>query len=720
MRQSALQLVYRLSTILLAVLVFLIPLFFLPVTTEFFETPKQVLTLVTVGLLLLLFGVRGILEGKFSFRRSPFDAGLFLFIIVVLVSTISFAHQFPGAGWTAILSAVPWIGLTLVAYLYINSIRTHKDEQVVLTSLLVSGAILGLVTLLQFLKLYILPFPFAKAQTFNLAGSLLDTATILVGLLPLAIYNTISYLKLKRDETWGGVSVGTTIIMVVGLASAVYQLLTTAQPILLPQSVGLRTALQPLGLSFTNALFGTGPGTYLFDFTRFRDPILNLGNVWNIRFSVSSSLFLEVLATLGLVGALSILYIIVRTVSTYLRSSNHNPLTTGAFLSLVVLFILAFFLPMSYVTLFLIFFLLGVYSVRLLSERSPHVSNIVLSVVALKEGLFQVETENVNPASNRRAQSATDILPYITFAVFALLVGTTYYYMYQIVSSDMIFQKALVAASENKAKDTYDLQLQAINTFPNRDFYHRIFAQTNLAIANSIASNAQSTASGTPKQLSTEDQQNVVTLVQQSINFSRNATILSPLNVVNWENLSSTYRSLIGFAQNADQFSAASAQQAIALDPTNPLLAINLGGIYYQLGLYDDAIRLFNSAVQLKPDLANAHYNLGHAFEAKGDAQSLQLALNEYQAVKNLSEKDSENYKKITAEIEALQKKVPAQGQQGTNGQQAQQQPQPTPQVQGPAVNEPLQISTPSSSLPASKTTEVKVSPPPTTPTPTK
>ena len=167
---------------------------------------------------------------------------------------------------------------------------------------------------------------------------------------------------------------------------------------------------------------------------------------------------------------------------------------------------------------------------------------------------------------------------------------------------------------------------------------------------------------------------------------------------LNWNNLSSIYRSLIGFGQNADQFSVLTNQQAIALDPNNPQQYINLGGIYYQLGQWEEAQRNFQVAITLKPDYANAYYNLGHALESKND---LENALQVYKTVRSLVANDKESIGKIDAEINALQQKIGAAGQntelsdqQTPPGEQAplnvnqpaQQLPERDPQVQIPGV----------------------------------
>src|SRR5690606_3595909 len=120
-------------------------------------------------------------------------------------------------------------------------------------------------------------------------------------------------------------------------------------------------------------------------------------------------------------------------------------------------------------------------------------------------------------------------------------------------------------------------------------------SQINLNLANNFANSIPQGASP-----SAEQQQTIYQLIQASITNGRAATEISPLNTANWQNLAGIYRSLIGFGQNADQFALLASQQALVLDPNNPVQYINYGGIFYQLEQWDNAIRQFQIAANLK------------------------------------------------------------------------------------------------------------------------
>ena len=158
------------------------------------------------------------------------------------------------------------------------------------------------------------------------------------------------------------------------------------------------------------------------------------------------------------------------------------------------------------------------------------------------------------------------------------------------------------------------------------------------------------------KELTDQDKQNIAQLIQQSIREAKIAVTLEPANTANWENLTLVYRSLINAAQGADQWTIAALSQAIMSDPVNPGLRIDLGGVYYALGKYDQAIRLFQQAAELKPDYANAYYNLSHAYLMKKEIASAYDAMRQ---TLSFTPQDSADYAKAKSELEELVKLLP-------------------------------------------------------------
>jgi len=547
-------------------------------------------------------------------------------------------------------------------------------------SLLLGTTIATVLSMLSFFKIYVLPFAYSHAQGFTSFGSLLDQAIFLAIVVPMAGYmawpvisplfskeTTQDVFGGKRSSSISPLTIISTVIfavLTVGLLLTVYMLATTQKPLILPFVTGFQTGLaaisQDTGRILQGFLFGSGFGTYVNDFTRFKQAAYNTNpTLWSFTFFRSSSYALELLATTGFLGLASFLFIVYQVVK-----------ERTFFIPIVVALVAAFLLPMSFILQFLFFVTLAFFAVLRSQNAASRYADLEFYLVTLKHGLILAQPEGERQPHDPVNTRYGKILPF-AFVIFVLaVVGYVTFLSSKFIISDMTFARSLVAASQNNVQQTYNLQSQAIAEFPYRDTYHRTFSQTNLTIANAIASNQPKGSSP-----SAEVQQQIVGLIQQAINYGRNSVSVAPQSALDWNALSGTYRSLIGFGQNADQFAVLTNQQAIALDPNNPQQYVSLGGIYYQLGVWDEAIRQFQLAANLKPDYSNAFYNLGHAYESKGDAPSLQNALQAFQVVESLTTSDKSSNDKIKKEIDDLKKKIAGQ----TTQEQTQANAEPTP-----------------------------------------
>ncbi|MBI2031748.1 MAG: tetratricopeptide repeat protein [Candidatus Levybacteria bacterium] len=649
------------TVFLLGIMLLLFPLVITTATTDPFILPKQVLLVGVALLSLIFFGIKIIASGHVVIRRTPFDLPVIIFAAVALVSSFFAVNKAD-----SIISVVPLLLVVLLFFIIVNNSREKNSVLFMAISLIGGAALLAIIGILTFLKVYILPFEFTRVQAFSTTGSILDQALYLFISLPLALYFVwplfSHFVKRSKDETpladqasehheharrqkitVNEIAFGVGFILIfVGFILSVFELFTFSKQsggfLILPFETGFQTAFaaisQDAGRVVLGLLFGSGFGTFATDFTRFKQIAFNQSqDLWLLTFFRSSSFILELLATTGVAGLLSFLFILFKIIR------------KRTILTITLLGILAsFVLPFSFVIIALFFIVLAIAS-AMQGLKNNAVSegyfDIELQIVALRQGLISFD----NPSREKNA-----ILSIISFIIIALIAGTIGFFSVKYLVSDVVFQQSLVAASQNNGTLTYIKQANAIQVFPYRDAYYRIFSQTNFALANSLAS--QQPQGQTPNQ---ETQQTILTLIQQSINAGRSAATYSPQTALNWQNLASIYRSLIGFGQNADSFAILSNQQAIVLDPNNPTEYINLGGIYYQLGQWDNAIRQFQIAASLKPDYANAYYNLGHALEQKG---SLADALSQYQIVQRLVANDKVNLDRINQEIAALEKRL--------------------------------------------------------------
>jgi tetratricopeptide (TPR) repeat protein len=657
----------RANVLILGLLFLVLPLAISLVNTDAFAIPKQFILLIVAFLGLLLLAVKTVVLRAVRLRRTPYDLPLLAFVGAALLSSILAVNH-----WDSLTSFVPFLFTAILFFLITNSAKRAQDFLFLSSTLIIGAVISSAVGILSYLKIYILPFEFAKVQTFSTFGSLFDQSIYLLIVLAFALYLAWPSLKKKSFDKGRAVfSVGA-LLLLVGTAFSILATFTLQKPQILPFlngfQIGFASISQDSGRVIQGFLSGSGIGTFLTDFTRYKPVTINSdASLWSLSFLRSSSFVLELLATTGVLGVLAYAFFAWRIVKS-------KPL----FLPLVAVLVLSLIIPFSFPIVFLMFVLLGLYSVQEgLSERQKtRFFDVDLKFMTLRKGVLALSDSNT-----RSDSEYGNLMPWAFSALliaFLLLFG---YQSFRFFYSDYLFQKSLVAASQNNAQATYQLETQAINMFPQRDGYQRIFSQINLSLANNIASGIPQGQKPTDEQ-----QQTIYQLIQQSINSGRAAPTISPQNALNWQNLSSIYRSLIGFGQNADTFAVIANQQALVLDPNNPQEYINYGGIFYQLGQWDNAINQFQIAVNLKPDFANAHYNLGHALEQKG---SLQEALNQYQTVKQLVGNSKQSLDQINSEIAAIQTKIGNQAKTNET------------QITTTSENQPpLEVNQPSSQLP--------------------
>lgn len=642
----------------------LFPIVFTTINTDTIILPKQILLGIAVIALLVIQGVKMLMEKSVKIRRTYFDIPILVMLVIAFLSSLFAVNRAD-----SLIAFFPYLFAILLFFLIINIAKDKNSIIFLMFSLSMGAILLSLSSALSFFKIYLLPFSQTHAQTFTPLGSFLEQDIYLFLVLTMSLYYLFRLLKFKtkiqQDNPYNPYPQNLTgqsamskseltktagfgiasIVILMGIIVTTYSLFKLEKPVLLPLETGFQTAFSEISLDSGRIaqgfLVGSGFGTYSNDFFKWKQASFNQNEaLWNLTFFRSSNFVLELLATTGVLGICAFIFLLIRSVKE-MRISLQNKI----FLSLLCIFTISFFLPFSFVTQTLFFIILGLFAANqgLITKAHSRFFDMELQLVTFKKGLIAMEMPHLK-------NDKSLILPSIISVFILLFVGIIAYFGVTYIVSDLTFQKSLVATSQNNGSLTYQLQGQAISQFPYRDVFYRVFSQTNLALANALA--GQQPKDSSP---STTVQQNITTLIQQSINSARSATTIASQNHLNWQNLSAIYRSLIGFGQNAESFAIASAQQSITLDPNDPAQYINLGGIYYQLGQWDNAQNQFQIAITLKTNYANAYYNLGHALEQKGD---LANALAQYQTVATLVANDKNSLSKIQSEIETLQNKM--------------------------------------------------------------
>ncbi len=658
------------SVVLFAV-IFLFPIFFLPLTQEYFSTNKVYLLAAAALGLLGISLAEMIMSKKLVWEKRHFDTNLLLFIAAIVLSVLITAPNKIMTLFNFNYGVVPTVSMTVIAfYLARNSTLLSKKQGLFeginqLTVLTISTVLLAVISIVMFFQPFrsiSLPpsLQFLSTPSFTPLGSQIDLA-ILFGFVALALSAAILTGSTHGDESTQKdglntpmiASVASVSVILIGLIFTMFQILkpnasgTPSSAILLPPyRLSWYAAVETLKNPLT-AIFGIGMNNFSSIFTAIKDPAYNQSSLWQVQsFNVARSTLLHVLATTGVFGLVAFFLLIMNAIRSMIQHKvSKTIMTLFAFVAAIIIF-----MPPSLTIFFLLFLLLGTISHQIKpAVHGEHHSSVELNlakITPLYAGLI--------------------LISILLIAGSAYIVGRSY-------MSEYYFKQSLNGLISNSAQDLYENQRQAIVLNPYNDKFRISFSQTNLLIANNLAAQANQ------RQLNDTERQTIIQTIQAAIQEAKAAVILNPASAGNWENLAIVYRNILNIAQGADGWTVASYQRAIALDPQNPNLWLNLGGVFYSLGNYEQATRMFEQAVTLKPDWPNALYNLAWSAEQRGDHVSAAILM---QRVTTLMDpvKDEADYKKAQADFESFRAKIPAQPQQPA---QTQEQPQqlslPTP-----------------------------------------
>ncbi len=662
---------------------FLLPVFFLPVTTEFYEFNKFALSAAVTFVLIALWAAKMLIEGKVEVTKSPLNAPILLFLIVNLVSTYFSISKYSSiygtyGRWSGSLALVT-IG-SLLYFVIISNIKSSETINNLLVALLGGITLSSLLATLSYFGIRISNAPYAQGRNFTVTGSAALAATIAAIGVTIAVGKLMEVKEIKLKAVLGAVvlinfltvafvgSLPAWIVLIIGLVmplilSPIERLRALGKqlPLLfgvlfilglglsLPQvkaKLGIPTSYsKEINLDIKSSwiittsvlrdfpIIGTGPSTFYLNFSHYRPLALNSTDMWAAKFDKPYNEFLDVTSNLGIVGLLIFIFLCYKTLTFALRTDQS---VTSLTLSSIVIGLVASLL-FSYLTV--------LSSILLMIFLGLTVSYLATSKRAEVQGL--VETAVISFFLTGSTTNVTTKTVSVMFSVpMFLLVGLGSYFGFRMYAAEVLARKAVVAAQQNRANDIYNYQAKAIAYNPYIDSYHATLAQVNFLFANSLAQSKKST------DLTDTDKQNIQSLISSSIQETRITTeALNPTNPNNWAQRGAIYSQLTGVTKDASSWAVSAYTRAIELDPTNPVLRLNIGGVYFLDKGYVNAERQFRAAALLKPDYANAHYNLAQVFKVQ---KKFQDAITELQVVLRLVPQDSEDFKKATSELTEL------------------------------------------------------------------
>lgn len=641
--------------------VFLIPIFFLPWTADVLDFNKQTLLLLLVFVGVLSWMIKILISGKVEFNPSKLYIAVAVFLLAGILSTIFSLYRYGSFwGWPQLTSESA-LSLILVSLLYllVSSAFSKKDIYTSAVILSLSAMIAEIIGILQLLGLFIIPFNFAKSYSFNTVGSSGTVGMFAAIMLPLQIILLVlakSWHKLlfafeilclfvilfliNYSIVWWVVALGSTAIIIVGIIKRkIFDVRRTALPIFflvvslffiifrpqigwIPQRANeififqkdsFKISLQELK---QNPILGSGPGTFAFDFSKYKNPSLNQSSLQGITLAKATTEVINNLATIGILGLAAFLALLAFSIYIGAKflffekfdkkaedkeiGTTYFILTMGLF-SVLVAETLAFFLYNSNIVLnFIYFFTIAGLAVLTVKEKKTYTlksSSLITFAITFAFILFFVFILGVAIFDGQR------------------YVAEVNYFMglkeLQAGKIDQGVKSLESAASMNSSSDLY-------------------FRQLSQAYILSLQNEIKNNGSATPSQ---PELQKIQTLAANAVNAGKIATDLSPKNFNDWSSRGYIYENLVGIISNASDWAIKSYDQALLLDPNDANLLIQRGNASFAAALklpqdsqsqnqknqlLTQAKGFLEESTALSPNYSDALYYLGLVYDSLG------------------------------------------------------------------------------------------------------
>lgn len=624
----------KIAKICLYLLIFLTPLFFLPLTVAPVEINKHFLAAVLVLIALLCYLIESLNSRKIIYPHSLLSAAVLLFLACSAVGALlSQTRAFSLFGNFIQPDTLFNLFIVAVVFFLTAVVFGKKDLPRIGLWLLASISLSAIFGLLQMFGKFILPWDFARQTNFNLVGAVSGFGILMgfgfamviaalaisgngrrrgkiiliaIGLLLFAVLVVLNYrllwlvlvltifaltafqLAAKKNIVLPlVVAVAALFFIFVNQQSAVVDLVPEIRPTLLTTlSVAKET------LKGWRIFLGSGPGTFGYNFSRFRPAALNQTVFWSVRFNQGFSFLATILSTLGSLGALAVVLMLFAFSREVLRFGRDKTFLV-AVAGISFLLLNWFFFPAVSSQILFIFLGLGLLNIEHCRE-------------------FEMEFYSESKAKNSRAFLA--FLAAIIFFSFTLLL---LYSTGQKYAAAVYYEKGwLKSGSLSQSLERLE---KAVELHPTADWYWRDLSQVYLLRSSELLRTAETQA----------EAQNSITA---AINAGRRATELNPNEAASWSNLGDIYEKLVPIAQ-AEIFAEANYRRAIEIEPRNPQGSVNLARTLIAAAdrLQDDKVAAreklsqakaaLENSMALKPDYAPAHFLMVQVHLREGDSE---------------------------------------------------------------------------------------------------
>lgn len=681
----------RVIDICLHLALFLIPLVFSTATIDVLEINKQTLLIVIVGVAVTAWFGKALADREFTFVRSWLHLSVLAFALGYLI--VSFFSQDRYMSFAGSLGQASWAFSTVAALVVmyivaVNRIRTVGQVYDYLLTFLAGSLVVSVFAWLQMMGWYLWKDPALAVKSFTTVGSIFSysvySAVPLVIAASLAFHGCrnrrcllaskkplglaarsvvwavlavgiINLILINYWVAWVGVIFGLSVSIVLGLwrERSLRQPLKLIAPISfviiavvfmlfsksLPKLVELPTEVAPsvlasrgIAMSSLQAspVVGSGPGTWVYDYAKFRVSAVNASPFWNVRFDRGISFILTLLATTGIIGvALWIMLVL----SAFVKSWQHLVTERDSDTWFAYLIVLS-----GFATLVLLSLLYN------LNMAHVFVFWMLLALLGSLVGRNTVTWHAESSSTVSGALAVSFMLVIVTSLSVVWLSG-------QRLVADIVFAGSVADFRSGANLDQIINKVNRAKSLnPWSDIFSRNLSQAYLIKASQIAQSGLSADKAGAFNQAVSDAQKAAGL----------ATEVNRVNVDNWANLALIHQNITSFIPGSDERAIAAFMVAVELEPNNPVFMAEIGKMYllrsdaYATVLGKDSAKdgevrvniesnlkqgedWINRAIGVKPDYLPSRYYLGIIYERQGKTQD---AIAELENVIRLDSKD--------------------------------------------------------------------------------
>ncbi|MEI6650900.1 MAG: hypothetical protein WCL23_05765 [Candidatus Moraniibacteriota bacterium] len=628
-----------------------LPIFFTGLSLQGIAFEKQIYFYLWLLIGLIAWVSKGVVMGEMRIRRTPLDIPVLAFLGVYGLATLfstnrwdSFWGTFgdPSRGFLSVAALA-------LSYFLIVSHFDRKRLQLVFGGLTISSLLVVIWSFLVIMGIHFLPASFEAFAPLSLFGTVttlalflsvvpiifmtslfslfseenrtlapwkkwVSTVLLLVGLLLdlfllLALYSFVSWPVVigglgfflifvlaqivRPAEQWAWVPMVVFVAILAFLMFGSVSLARTSLPVeVIPKfSFAFDIAKSAIKDKF---FFGSGPATYGSVFSLYRPVEYNQNSLFTLRFDQTPGIFLEALSTIGAIGTIAYLVLLLSFVSIglYLLSSdkNRNKLYSLGTWGIAISFFIA-----SFITAF---------------NGPILLLSALLAILALATVISESGTEERQLVLSLKAQPKFALALAFVFMVVSAGVAFLFVFLGKAFVADV---SAGSAAREAAVSDQSVAELsRAITLNPREKQYLVSLAQEYISLANQEAS----------KPDGERDMNKIAAYIRGAIQVTEQAYSLAPESVRTAEAAGLIYENSSLYASDALTKAFDYYQKASDLEPNNPVLLVKLGQMKRAMGdniqtdgadktsAYQDAKGFFESAIGKKDDLGIAYYNL--------------------------------------------------------------------------------------------------------------